>query len=85
MLIWLQDSSRAEYIDFYATAGADPDTALNHYRGSRVTARGAAIPGAVAGLLDAQARYGKLPAPPFSLPRSGWRRMDSRYTRSSRG
>ena len=61
MLIWLQDSSRAEYIDFYATAGADPDTALAHYRGSTITARGAAIPGAVAGLLDAQARYGKLP------------------------
>ncbi len=61
MLIWLQDSSRSEYVDFYATAGADPDTALKHYRGSRVTARGAAIPGAVAGLLDAQARYGKLP------------------------
>jgi len=61
MLIWLQDSSRAEYVDFYATAGADPDTALKHYRGPRVTARGAAIPGAVAGLLDAQARYGKLP------------------------
>ena len=33
MLIWLQDSSRAEYVDFYATAGADPDTALAHYRG----------------------------------------------------
>jgi gamma-glutamyltranspeptidase/glutathione hydrolase len=77
MLIWLQDSSRAEYIDFYATAGADPDTALNHYRGSRVTARGAAIPGAVAGLLDAQARYGKLPrsavlAPAIRLAAKGF-------------
>lgn len=77
MLIWLQDSSRAEYIDFYATAGADPDTALNHYRGSRVTARGAAIPGAVAGLLDAQARYGKLPrsavlAPAIRLAAEGF-------------
>ncbi len=77
MLIWLQDSSRAEYIDFYATAGADPDTALNHYKGSRVTARGVAIPGAVAGLLDAQARYGKLPrsavlAPAIRLAAEGF-------------
>ena len=77
MLIWLQDSSRAEYIDFYATAGADPDTALDHYRGSRVTARGAAVPGAVAGLLDAQARYGKLPrsavlAPAIRLAAQGF-------------
>ncbi len=77
MLIWLQDSSRAEYVDFYATAGADPDTALDHYRGSRVTARGAAIPGAVAGLLDAQARYGKLPrsavlAPAIRLAADGF-------------
>ena len=77
MLIWLQDSSRAEYIDFYATAGADPDTALNHYRGSRITPRGAAVPGAVAGLLDAQARYGKLPrsavlAPAIRLAAEGF-------------
>jgi gamma-glutamyltranspeptidase/glutathione hydrolase len=77
MLIWLQDSSRSEYVDFYATAGADPDTALNHYRGARITARGAAIPGAVAGLLDAQARYGKLPrsavlAPAIRLAAQGF-------------
>lgn len=77
MLIWLQDSSRTEYIDFYATAGADPDTALTHYRGNRVTARGAGIPGAVAGLLDAQARYGKLPraavlAPAIRLAAEGF-------------
>lgn len=61
MLIWLQDSSRAEYVDFYSTAGADPDTALSHFRGPSNTPRAAAVPGAVAGLLDAQARYGKLP------------------------
>lgn len=61
MLVWLQHDRRAEYLDFYATAGADGDTALNHYRGSPVTARAAAVPGAVAGLLDMQAKYGKLP------------------------
>ncbi|HWG54847.1 MAG TPA: gamma-glutamyltransferase [Gemmatimonadaceae bacterium] len=60
MLIWLQQEQRAEYVDFYAAAGSDPDTALTHYHGPTDIPRAAGIPGAVAGLLDAQARYGKL-------------------------
>ena len=53
MLIWLQKEQRAEYVDFYAAAGSDPDTALTHYRGPTDIPRAAGIPGAVAGLLDA--------------------------------
>jgi gamma-glutamyltranspeptidase/glutathione hydrolase len=59
MLLWTQKDRRAEYLDFYPNAGADPDTA-----GARVLAshpaRATAVPGSVAGLLDAHQRYGKL-------------------------
>ena len=68
MLIWLQKEQRAEYVDFYAAAGSDPDTALTHYRGPTDIPRAAGIPGAVAGLLDAQARYGKLPRATVMAP-----------------
>jgi gamma-glutamyltranspeptidase/glutathione hydrolase len=60
MLIWRQGARRADYVDFYASAGADPDTALRHYRGPTDIPRAVAIPGAVAGLLAAQERYGRL-------------------------
>jgi gamma-glutamyltranspeptidase/glutathione hydrolase len=60
MLIWRQGARRADYVDFYASAGADPDTALRHYHGPTDIPRAVAIPGAVAGLLAAQERYGKL-------------------------
>jgi len=60
MLIWLAEEGRAEYIDFYSSAGAAPDTSFRSYRGSSATARGVAVPGAVAGLLEAHERYGRL-------------------------
>ncbi|HEX6965443.1 MAG TPA: gamma-glutamyltransferase, partial [Gemmatimonadaceae bacterium] len=77
MLIWRQHADSAQYVDFYATAGADPDTALDHYHGPSDTALAAAIPGSVAGLLEAQARYGKLPravvlAPAIRLAKEGF-------------
>jgi len=50
---------RAQYIDFYNQAPSEPDRGLRTV-GTSITTRGVGIPGAVAGLLGAQARYGKL-------------------------
>ncbi|AHG88758.1 gamma-glutamyltranspeptidase [Gemmatirosa kalamazoonensis] len=62
MMIWNQQAHRADYVDFYGTAGASPDTALRSRGTGRIAAaRGVAIPGAVAGLLAAHEKYGKLP------------------------
>ncbi len=60
MLIWLADERRAEYLDFYAVAPADPDTTFPHYDGPNHTPRGVAVPGTVAGLLEALERHGTM-------------------------
>jgi gamma-glutamyltranspeptidase / glutathione hydrolase len=59
MLIWNQESGRADYLDFYARApaGVEPDAAE---RRSDHPARLVAIPGTVAGLLTAHERFGRL-------------------------
>ena len=59
MLYYDAASRHAQYIDFYSEAGSVVDTGLRQL-GTTATPRGVGIPGAVAGLLAAQAKYGKL-------------------------
>ncbi len=60
MLIWDQAAGRADYLDFYPRAPANPDTTITYYRGRWDTPRGVGVPGAVAGLLEAHERMGRL-------------------------
>lgn len=79
-LTWFDARTRrAEHVSFYARTGEDPawaeeDSALAP---AVRTARGAATPGMVAGLLLAHARHGRLPlaevmAPAIALARDGF-------------
>lgn len=61
MMIWRQHEHAADYLGFYSAAGAAGGSAVQGYTGSRVSARGVGVPGAVAGLLEAHAKYGRLP------------------------
>lgn len=61
MTIWNREKKMADYLDFYAATGADPDYALDTDPDSLITQeRGVAIPGMVAGLLEALEKYGTL-------------------------
>ncbi len=69
MMIWLAGPKRAEFVEFYSRAGSA--------RGSSGPAATAGIPGNAAGLLEAHARYGRLPreeilAPAIGLARDGF-------------
>ncbi len=59
MLVYVAATRQAQYLDFYSEAGSVPDSTLRQL-GTSITTRGVGIPGAAAGLLAAQARYGKL-------------------------
>lgn len=77
MLIWLQAEQRAEYVDFYSAQRPASWVGLRDEDGVRSDLRRVAIPGAVAGLLEAHERFGRLPradvlAPAIRLAEDGF-------------
>lgn len=79
MVVWNAATHRAEMLEFYSRTGADADWARFDSATARqpINGRAAGIPGAVAGLLEAHAKYGKLPraqvmAPAIALARDGF-------------
>lgn len=79
MVVWSSAQRRADALDFYARSGADPDWARVDTAAMRrpINGRSAGVPGAVAGLLEAHRKWGKLPlgqvmAPAISLARDGF-------------
>ena len=61
MTIWNRDAGMADYLDFYAATGADPDYGLDTDPDSLITReRGVAVPGMVDGLLEALDKFGTL-------------------------
>lgn len=63
MVVWRRAEHRADAIDFYARTGSDTAWAQVDSAAARqpINARSAGIPGAVAGLLQAHAQWGRLP------------------------
>lgn len=79
MVVWHRAIRRADALDFYARTGADSDWARVDTAsvGRPINGRSAGIPGAVAGLLEAHGKWGKLPraqvmAPAIALARDGF-------------
>ena len=79
MVIWHHATGRADALDFYARTGADSDWARTDTAAARrpINGRSAGIPGAVAGLLEAHGKWGKLTraqvmAPAITLARDGF-------------
>lgn len=79
LVYWDRGTRRAETIDFYPRTGADPDWGRVDTVAARqpINGRAAAIPGTVTGMLEAHARWGRLPlrqvaAPAIRLARDGF-------------
>jgi gamma-glutamyltranspeptidase / glutathione hydrolase len=64
MVIWDSESKSADYLDYYAQFGEDPDYLLNHDRDTPLKEvnreRYIAIPGMIAGMFEAHYHYGEL-------------------------
>ena len=61
MTIWREEATAADFVEFYASAGADPDYELEQIPDStRSRERMVAVPGAVDGLLSAHEQHGEL-------------------------
>ncbi len=79
MLVWRHGEKHADALEFYSRTGADPDWARIDTASVRspINGRAAGIPGAVAGLLEAHGKWGKLTraqvmAPAIALARDGF-------------
>ena len=79
LVYWNRAARRGEAIDFYARTGSDSAWARVDTTAVRppINVRAAGIPGTVAGMLDAHARWGRLPraqviAPAIRLARGGF-------------
>ena len=80
MTLWDPETERADFVEFYASAGKDPDHGLNAVPDSVLQSnreRMAAVPGSVDGLLSAHAKYGELSrervlGPAIRLAREGF-------------